>query len=145
MNVDIDPDVARPLLAGFISGVALAFALTALLLWALVRSPLGRHWVSRVSLPLGPVGIVVTNALLLACTLCGLLLGALYLAVDDAWPGGAPGTSNVAFSAIVGGAVLALPLAAWFVRRRTSRLEWLSTACALGAFAWLLPLLAGID
>lgn len=142
--MSIDPDVARPLLAGFIAGVAVAFALTALLLWTLVHSPAWRHWLVRVTVPMGPLGVVVANALLLACSMAGLLLGVLYLAVEETWPGGAPGTSNVAFSAIVATLFLLAPLAAWFVRGATSRVEWAATAVLVAAFAWLLPFLAGI-
>lgn len=143
--MSVDPDVARPLLAGFIAGAAVAFALTALLLVTLVRVPGWHEWVLRARLPAGPLGIAIVNALLLVCTLLGLVLGALYIPIEETFPADAPGTSNIVFSGIVGASLVLIPLAAWFVRGATSRVEWLATGIGVVAFAWALPFLAGIE
>ena len=77
----VDPEVARPLLAGWISGAALGLAETALVVIAIARSPGWPRQLSglRVSLPV--FTIVAVNGMLIGWTLIGLLLGALWIVV----------------------------------------------------------------
>lgn len=135
MSFALDPDVARPLLAGWVAGAGVGLAHTALLLLALSRDP---AWPKRlpglrVSLPI--LGVVAANALVIGWTLVGLVLGAILI--------GAP---MPAFSFAVGGGCLALAALYTFVRGRPPRGEavvvWATAALAAVAFAVLLPLLA---
>jgi len=77
-----DPAIARPLLAGWISGAVLGLADTALLVLVIARSPTWPHQLSglRVSLPV--FSIAAINAMLISWTLIGLLLGALWITVS---------------------------------------------------------------
>ena len=136
MSCAVAPAVARPLLAGWIAGAIVGLADTALLLVVLSRDP---AWVRRlpglrVSLPI--FGVVAVNALLIGWTLVGIVLGALYL--------GAP---MPAFSLAAAGAWFALAGLYTFVRGGRHRGEavvvWGTATLAAGAFALLLPLLAG--
>jgi hypothetical protein len=124
-------DTARALLAGWVSGAAVAFATTALVLLAVSRDPAWRDRLNRTRLRLPLLGVVVVNAMMLFWTLVGLVLGAITLAVDQ------PAYSLT----IVAITTLALLLYST-IRGLPGWLTWSTTALALAAFALLLPALA---
>lgn len=131
-TLDVDGDLLRALLAGWIAGAAAAFAATGILVAVLARTTAWRARLTevRVSLPL--VGIIVVNGALLVLTIVGLVLGALYHAGDQ------PGFS---LSIVVAGtALLAL---GWFVRGRLEWPLWALAGVFVIAYGGLLPLLAG--
>lgn len=128
----------RALVAGFISGAAAAFMTTGIALYSMSRN--AAWWVSarervaggsRVPLPL--LGIVIVNAMMLAWTMFGLILGAAYFSLDD----------PDAFRFFVNIALLLGLLAAGFVRGRMTRAMWVTALVAALAYGVLLPLLAG--
>ena len=128
----------RALVAGFISGAAAAFATMGIALYSMSRN--ARWWVrarervagaSKVPLPL--LGIVIVNAMMLAWTMLGLILGAAYLSLDD----------PARFRFFVNIALLLALIAAGFVRGRMTRTMWVTALVAALAYGVLLPLLAG--
>lgn len=128
----------RALVAGFISGAAAAFATTGVALYSMSRN--AEWWVharervagaSKVPLPL--LGIVIVNAMMLAWTMLGLILGAAFLSLDD----------PDAFRLYVNIALLLALIAAGFVRGRMTRAMWVTALVAALAYGVLLPLLAG--
>ena len=128
----------RALVAGFISGAAAAFMTTGIALYSMSRN--AAWWVSarervaggsRVPLPL--LGVVIVNAMMLAWTMFGLILGAAYFSLDD----------PDAFRFFVNIALLLGLLAAGFVRGRMTRAMWVTALVAALAYGVLLPLLAG--
>lgn len=134
----MDPEAARALVAGFISGAAAALATTGIALVSMSRN--AQWWVqarervagaSRVPLPL--LGVVVVNAMMLAWTLLGLVLGTAYLSLDD----------PARFRFFVNIALLLALIAAGFVRGRMTRAMWSTALVAALAYGVLLPLLAG--
>ncbi|MXW34775.1 MAG: hypothetical protein F4X26_08480 [Chloroflexi bacterium] len=134
----MDPEAMRALVAGFISGAAAAFMTTGIALYSMSRN--AAWWVSarervaggsRVPLPL--LGIVIVNAMMLAWTMFGLILGAAYFSLDD----------PDAFRFFVNIALLLGLLAAGFVRGRMTRAMWVTALVAALAYGVLLPLLAG--
>ena len=134
----MDPEAARALAAGFISGAAAALATTGIALFSMSRN--AGWWVrarERVagarSVPLPLLGIVVVNAMMLAWTLLGLVLGAAYLSLDD----------PARFRLFLNVAVLVALIAAGFVRGRMTRTMWVTALVAAVAYGVLLPLLAG--
>lgn len=131
-TLDVDGDLLRALLAGWIAGAAAAFAATGILVAVLARTTAWRARLTevRVSLPL--VGIIVVNGALLVLTIVGLVLGALYHAGDQ------PGFSLSIVAA--GTALLAL---GWFVRGRLEWPLWALAGVFVIAYGGLLPLLAG--
>lgn len=139
----MESETLHALLAGFIAGVAGALAHAALLLVALVRS---RAWLAlgasrRVRAPLA--GVCLANLLVLLWTALGLTLGAAFLRAEAALPGGALGSGNALFSALVAGAIALAVGGAAVVWGRPRWPVWASALVALAAFAWLLPALAG--
>jgi hypothetical protein len=136
-------ETARALLAGFITGAAVAFATTFIGMLVLSRSGVWQRLPQnrRVSMPL--MGVVLVNLLMLSWTALGLLLGAAFLRAESERPAGAFLSENWVFTVVI--VVLAgLALAAWGVVR--GRLEWPAWTTALlstGAFGWMLPGLAG--
>ncbi len=138
----MEHDAARALLAGFIAGAAAAFTTTAIALVALTRSPL---WQLRLAaaprLPL--LGVVLANALFLVWSLLGLVLGAVFISVEDRYPAGGPATGNWLFSVLVLGLTLAAVLGAGFVLRRLTLTLAVTVIVAVLAFGVLLPSLAG--
>lgn len=140
MSFAVDPEVARPLLAGWIAGAIVGLADTALLLLVLSRDTAWPTRLHRLPVSLPILGVVAVNAMLIGWTLVGIVLGAIYL--------GAP---MPAFSLAVGGGWLALAALYAFVRggvpggapRGELALVWGTVALAAAAFALLLPLLAG--
>ncbi len=134
----MDAEAARALVAGFIAGAAAALATTGIALFSMSRN--AEWWVrarERVagarSVPLPLLGIVVVNAMMLAWTLLGLVLGAAYLSLDD----------PARFRFFLNIAVLAALIAAGFVRGRMTRMMWVTALVAALAYGVLLPLLAG--
>ena len=134
----MDPEAARALVAGFISGAAAALASTGIALFSMSRN--AEWWVrarERVagarSVPLPLLGIVIVNAMMLAWTLLGLILGAAYLSLDD----------PARFRFFLNVAVLVALIAAGFVRGRMTRTMWVTALVAALAYGGLLPLLAG--
>jgi hypothetical protein len=90
--------------------------------------------------PVVPLIVVLHGALIVVCTLAGLVLGMLLLALKDA--SGGLGSLNLAFTLLVFGVVLAVaaPIAIVFPAVRTRVL-----AGGLGAlllFGWLMPYMA---
>ena len=137
-----DADTARALLAGAIAGAAGALASTAIAVIAIVRD---ERWYLRpqsLRVPLPLLGVVFVNALMLAWTALGLLLGAAYLRVGASHAAGGPGSPNWLFTLLVGGAVLLLLLSAGYVRGRLTTPMWATALVAAAAFGWLLPALA---
>ena len=134
----MDAEAARALVAGFIAGAAAALATTGLALISMSRD--AAWWVrarERVAgagkVPLPLLGVVVVNALMLAWTALGLVLGAAYLSLGD--------PARFGFLLHVG--VLAALIAAGYVRRRMTTAMWSTALIAAFAFGVLLPLLAG--
>ena len=134
----MDPEAARALVAGFISGAAAALASTGIALFSMSRN--AQWWVrarERVagarSVPLPLLGVVIVNAMMLAWTLLGLILGAAYLSLDD----------PARFRFFLNVAVLVALIAAGFVRGRMTRTMWVTALVAALAYGVLLPLLAG--
>jgi hypothetical protein len=132
--VTIDREVGQALLAGWISGAAMAFATTAIVLVVLSRDDGWRARFRRTTLRLPLVGIVVINGMMLGWTLVGLVLGAVTLWMDQ------PG-----FTVAVA-AMLALGMLMWVTV--VGRPGWavLSTVgVALSSFGGLLPFLVSLD
>ena len=121
----MDAEAARALVAGFISGAAAAFATTGIALVSMSRN--AEWWVQA------RLGVVVVNAMMLAWTLLGLVLGAAYLSLDD----------PARFRFFVNIALLLALIAAGFVRGRMTRAMWSTALVAALAYGVLLPLLAG--
>lgn len=136
-------ETARALLAGFITGAAVAFATTFLSMLVLARSTVWQRLPQnrRVSLPL--MGVVFVNLLMLVWTALGLLLGAAFLRVESERPDGALLSENWLFTlivAILAGSALVVVL---IVRGRLEWPAWATTLIATAAFGWMLPGLAG--
>jgi hypothetical protein len=131
-TLNVDGDVLRALLAGWIAGAAAAFASTAVVVAAMARTTGWRARLSevRVSLPL--IGILVVNGMLLVLTILGLVLGALYHAANQ------PG-----FSLGVALAVATLLSLGWFVRGRLEWPLWALGGILVATYGGMLPLLAG--
>ncbi len=125
-----DGETARALLAGWVSGAAVAFATTALALFALARDPVWRERFGRTRLRLPLVGVVVVNAMMLFWTVVGLILGAVYLGADQP-----------AFSITVGAVIVLGVVLFAVVRGMPGWLTWSTLAIALASFAGLLPAL----
>jgi hypothetical protein len=130
--VKIDPEVGQALLAGWISGAAVAFATTAIVLVVLSRDDGWRVRFGRTMMRLPLVGVLVVNGMMLGWTLVGLGLGAVYL-----------GTDQPAFTIAVV-VMLALGLVMWTTVRGRPGWAVLSTVgVALASFGGGLPFLAG--
>lgn len=130
-----DPDILRPLLAGWIIGAAIGLLETALVVIAVARSPRWPDQLSyfRVSIP--AFTIAMANAMLIGWTLIGLLMGALWIAVPMprfAIGVGAAGLGVVALYAYIRG----------LERRGEASLVLGSALLATVAFAGVLPVLA---
>ncbi len=134
----------RALLAGWVTGAAVAFISTGVLLVALVQARArGVQWLAgweRVRPAL--VGIVFVNGMMLAWTLLGLVLGAIYLQARTVRPGSGLLSPNVAFTVTVAGLLLVSLGLVWFVWRRVGWPVWSIGVSAAVAFGWVLPNLA---
>jgi hypothetical protein len=143
--VTADPRILQALLAGLITGMAVALATTAIALIAIARNPRWREQPLSLPIPLPAAGVIVVNAMVLGWTVGGLVLGAIFLGIEDRRPSAGLGSANLVFTAVVAGGIVTLLAAGAYVR---GRVTWpvLSTAgVAALAFGWLLPLLATID
>lgn len=128
-----DGETARALLAGWVSGAAVAFVTTALVLIAVARDEGWRERLNRTRLRLPLLGVVVVNGMMLFWTLVGLMLGAVHLGIDQP-----------AFSLTVV-AIVALGLILFSaVRGMPGWLTWSTVGVAVLSFGGLLPGLASI-
>ena len=140
--MNIEPALARALLAGLVTGVACALLATTLGLWAMARSP---EWRARwAQLRVSPmiVGVVLVNGGMLAWTAIGLVPGAIYYRATTHAAGSGLFSPNLRFTLVVlmsVGLALAM-LLGW--RRGVGR--WALTVALIAAlgFGWALPLLA---
>ena len=132
-----DPEIARPLLAGWIMGAVVGLADTALLVIAIARS---RRWPQQlsglhVSLPI--FAIAAANGMMICWTLIGLVLGALWIVVP-----------MPKFAIGVGGAILGILGVYAYIRglghRGEAQVVVGSGALAAVAFGGVLPLLASM-
>jgi hypothetical protein len=131
--VNISPEVGAALLAGWVSGAAVAFATTAIVLVWLSRNDDWRLRFARTTVRLPLVGVLIINGMMLGWTLIGLVLGAIYL-----W------TDQPAFSLVLA-VMLGLGLMMWVTVRGRPGWAVLSTVgVALLSFGGLLPFLASL-
>jgi len=136
-------ETARALLAGFISGAAVAFGTSFLALVVLARSTVWQRLPQNRRVPLPLVGAVFVNLLFLLWTALGLLLGAAYLRAESDHPEGALLSHNWLFTLLVAAGV-AIAVGAVAVIRGRPRWPVLAGALmTLLAFGWMLPALAG--
>ena len=85
------------------------------------------------------------NAMVLGWTLVGLVLGGVFLGIEDRRSSGGLGSANLVFTALVAGGILVVVVLGGLVRGRVTWPVWSTAAVAMVAFGWLLPLLATID
>ena len=134
----------KALLAGWVAGYAVSIAMTLAVTLSLLGGSSRVTSVRRFlpgSLSPRAVGVVVSVGGMFACTLTGLVLGAVYQAMpDDA--SGALGTPKQTFTLAVSGGAMIVGIGT-SLAVRWARLYVLGTALvAAGAFGWLLPNLA---
>lgn len=135
-------EVARALLAGFISGAAGAFASTFLILVLISRHATWQRLPQNRRVPMPLVGVVFVNLMMLLWTAAGLVLGAIYLRADSSRPGSFLITPNWTFTVGVT-VVIGLALAtAAVIRGRVGTTAPLVALIAHLVFAWMLPILA---
>jgi len=79
----IDPEIARPLLAGWITGAAIGLADTAIVVIAVARSSSWPAQFSHFRVSIPAFGIAAVNGLLIGWTLIGLLMGALWIRIPQ--------------------------------------------------------------
>ena len=137
-----DAGTLRVLLAGFIAGMAGAFATSAIALIAIARDERWRAVRPAVAVPLPALGVIFVNALMLAWTLLGLLLGAVYLRARSDDMNAVFGSPHALFTAVIVAAVVALLLAGVYVRGRITWPMGATAVVAVASFGWLLPGLA---
>jgi hypothetical protein len=141
----LDVDALRAVVAGFVSGVAAAFATTAVALYAFAQEvragrPLPLPGWERVRPAL--LGLMFVNGLMLVWSALGLLLGAAYVRAEAARPASGLGSPNVLFTVlIVAGTGVVLTIV-WYVLRRIHWTAWATACVAVVSFGWLLPNLA---
>lgn len=131
--IDADPALLTAVLAGWVSGFAVALASTGLVMLGLSRMrfrPLpGLH----VSLPI--LGIVAVNAFVIAWTLVGIGAGVAFYAAG-------PRPFAVGMGAVHLLAGLIYLVARGRLWSGEARIVWATLAASLGAFLALLPFLA---
>lgn len=134
----------RSLLAGWISGAALAFAVSAVLLVSLLRSQArGHNWMpgwERVK-P-GLIGAMFVNILILVFTAFGLGLGALYYRAREHYPSPTLLTPNLWFTLAVSLGIAVIVGVVAFVKRGVGRTAWAVGGLSVLAFGWVLPNIA---
>ena len=124
-------ETGRALLAGFVSGAIVALITTLILLFAIMQSAWWRRRAAgETGISPAIAGIAIANGLLLVWTALGLVLGAVYLAIEERAPEGFLGSGSWLFSPFV------------LVRRRLVRSFWQTALVAAVCFGWLLPALA---
>lgn len=131
--IDAEPALLAAVLAGWVSGFAVALACTGFVMFGLSRARVRPIRGLQVSLPI--LGIVAINALVIAWTLAGIGAGVAYYAAG-------PGP----FAAGAGAVHLLAALVYVVARGRPwsgeARVVWATLATSLAAFAGLLPFLA---
>lgn len=140
-----DPRILQALLAGLIAGAAVALATTAIWMTALARDPRWREQPLNLPVPLAAAGVVLVNAMVLGWTVAGIVLGAVFLGIEDRRSVAGLGSANLWFTAVVAGGIVALVALGAYVRGRVTWPVWSTAGVAALAFGWLLPLLATID
>lgn len=128
-----DGGTGSALLAGWVSGAAVAFVTTAVVLMAVARDEAWGERLNRNRVRLPLLGVLVVNAMMLFWTLVGLMLGAIHLGVNQP-------VFSLSIVAIVGLVVMLFTA----VRGRPGWVTWSTVAAALLSFAGLLPALAGV-
>lgn len=128
-----DGDTGRALLAGWVSGAAVAFVTTALVLLAVARDDGWRERLNRTRLRLPLLGVLIVNAMMLFWTLVGLMLGAIHLGIDQP-------AFSLTIVAIVALALILLSA----VRGMPGWLTWSTVGVAVVSFGGLLPALASV-
>jgi hypothetical protein len=139
----VTDETARALLAGFVSGAAVALATTFLGMVVVARSTVWQRLPQNRRVPLPLMGVVFVNLLILSWTALGLLLGAAYLRAESDHPAGALLSANWLFTLLVTMGVATAIGAAFVVRGRLEWPVWATAAMAVLAFGWMLPALAG--
>lgn len=124
-------DTASALLAGWVSGAAVAFVTTALVLLAVSKDAAWSERLNRTRMRLPLLGVVIVNAMMLFWTIVGLILGAIHIGIDQ------PAFSITVVAVIGLGLVLFSA-----VRGMPGWLTWSTVGVAILAFAGLLPALA---
>lgn len=131
--IDAEPALLAAVLAGWVSGFAVALACTGFVMFGLSRARVRPISGLQVSLPI--LGIVAVNALVIAWTLAGIGAGVAYHAA---------GPEPFAVGA---GAVHLLAALVYVVARGRpwsgeARVVWATLGTSLTAFVGLLPFLA---
>lgn len=132
-----DPDIVRPLLAGWILGAALGLIETALVVIAVARSPRWPEQLSYVRVSLPAFMIAAANGMLIGWTLIGLLFGAISIVAPMP-------NFSVAVIIVFGGVALLYSYVRGLGRRGEATLFIGSTLMAIVAFAVLLPFLSSL-
>lgn len=131
--IEAEPSLFAAVLAGWVSGFAVALACTGYVMFGLSRMHLRPLPDLKVSLPI--FGIVAVNALVIAWTLAGIGAGVAY---DAAGP--------ARFTAGVVAVHLLMALVYGVARGRLgsgeARVVWATLLTSLAAFAGVLPFLA---
>ena len=132
-----DPDIVRPLLAGWILGAAIGLIETARVVIAVARSPRWPEQLSyfRVSIP--AFTIAAANGMLIGWTLVGLLFGAISIVVPM------PNFSAAVF-VVFGGVAVLYSYVRGLGRRGEATLVVGSCVLAGVAFGGLLPFMSSL-
>jgi hypothetical protein len=136
-------ETARALLAGFISGAAVALATSFLAVVMLARSAVWQRLPQQRRVPLPLVGAAFVNLLILWWTALGLVLGAAYLRAESDHPAGALLSRNWLFTLLVVIVAASVLGGIAVVRGRFGWPVWVGALLAVLAFGWMLPALAG--
>lgn len=81
MSSLFNPDIARPLLAGWITGAAVGLLDTAIIVIAVSRSSRWPEQLANFRVSIPAFTIATVNGMLIGWTLIGLLMGALWIAL----------------------------------------------------------------
>lgn len=130
--------------AGFVCGFALAVLFTPLLSIMLLRmrtnSALLERLVPAESSAVG-IGVILHGGLLLVCTMIGIILGLILLAMDDA--GAALGSANAPFSLFVLAIALAVAAPAIILLPSIRMAGAVGFVVVVLVFGWLMPYMSG--
>ncbi len=131
--IGAEPALLAAVLAGWVSGFALALASTGFVMFGLSRMRIRPFTGLQVSLPI--LGIVAVNALVIAWTLVGIGAGVAYYAAG-------PGPFVVGMSAVHILVALIYLVARGRPWSGEARVVWATLGASLAAFLGLLPFLA---